>query len=632
MITTRLGIGFASILALTAAMPVLAQETQNAQQQGPAFRLRSFRQDVVVDAQGRAETTMNTAIQLLKLSPTAPPGEMPITYNATLQDIEITDAYTQKADGRKLSVDPANILNQHPQSANLVPIFSDLEQKVIIFPNVEAGDTLVYTEKLRDKKTYLPGQYTYTIVPNPVFEVDDARYSISVPKTLVLHADSKDMNQTVTTEGTETVYRWSYTNSAPQARPATLVQRPEAQTHFSVSTLANYDDFAHAYAAAVKDKIAVTPAIQNEADLLTIGIRDPREQARALYDWVSQHVRYVGIELGAGGLIPHDADWTLSNQFGDCKDHAVLFASLLKAKNIPAQMVLINAHPRYTLSVVPEISDFDHMIVWLPSFNLYADTTAGTAAFGTLPSVDSGKPVLHVVSSGPAVHQTPVVAPGELTSIYKVHMNFDEQRRAHVEMTVTGTGAWATDLRRLGSTMATVPPAQAATTILKLHNFPNATGQLTAGPTGGLNSEYSISGNFVTGRLSPQSSVVPLANGLRILGRPGDGPMGPLNNKDLKDSDETPCVSAKQVEDITIEFSSPFHLEQVPKDVAVKTANLNYDSHWLVNGNTVNVHREFESHVSQATALAQIRDDYAAFTRVLPASVQQSGTNSGSGN
>ena len=51
-----------------------------------------------------------------------------------------------------------------------------------------------------------------------------------------------------------------------------------------------------------------TPAIQKQADTITQGMTDPGAQARALYDWVSQHIRYVAIELGAGGYIPHDTD------------------------------------------------------------------------------------------------------------------------------------------------------------------------------------------------------------------------------------------------------------------------------------------------------------------------------------
>ncbi len=39
----------------------------------------------------------------------------------------------------------------------------------------------------------------------------------------------------------------------------------------------------------------------------------------------------------------------------------------------------------------------------------------GTASFGTLPLADTGKPVVHVVRDGAAMHQTPQIAPpGEL--------------------------------------------------------------------------------------------------------------------------------------------------------------------------------------------------------------------------
>lgn len=642
MTASRLGIGLVSMIALAAATspigPARSQEIDLSQDQGPAFRVRSIREDILVDAQGRAETTVNSAIQILRIAPTAPPGELPVVYNASLQDLDISNAYTQKADGRRIPVDPANILNQHPQSGNLVPFYSDLEQKVIIFPNVEPGDTLVYTESLHDKKAYLPGQYTNILVPNRSAEIDDAHYSISVPKTFALHVDSKDMDQTVSTEGTQIVYRWSYSNATPQARVTALVLHPENESHFAVSTMSSYDEFSHDYARVAQDKIAITPAIQKQADLITVGITDRREQARAIYDWVSQHVRYVAIELGQGGLIPHDANWTLNNQFGDCKDHAVLFASLLKAKNIPAELVLINTRPLYELTSVPVVADFDHAIVWLPSFNLYADTTAGTAAFGTLPLADSGKPVLHIVASGGALHQTPLVPSGELTSVYKVHVNFDGQRRAHVEMTVSATGAWGTVLRRLGEAISAMSADQAAASLLKAHNFGNAAGQLMASPTGGLNPEYSISGNFVTNRMGPQGNVFLVANGLRLLSSPGDGPMGPANNKQLKSDDETPCYSAKQVEDVSVDFVSPYHLEQIPHDVHVATANLVYDSHWSVIGNTVNLHRQFDSHVDSATctgavrsetaaALTQIRDDYIAGSRVVPAAPEQPANN-----
>ena len=402
-------VSFLIFLAIAGATPAGAQ-TPPALSPGPSqppLRIKQFRDDILVDSQGRAQSTITNAIQLLKVPPSGPVGRLPVNYNATLEEVEITDAYTQKADGRKIPVDPAAILTQHAPAQGLTPVYTDVEQKVIIFPNVEAGDTMVYTEKRRDRQAIIPGQFMMANYPNLLLEVGDSQITLSVPGTMILHSDSRDMNQAVTSAGDRTIYRWTFSNPASQPPPTSPVSHPDSKPHLRISSIASYDDFAHAYAPLVLDKIVATPAVQKQADTITAGIADPRAQARALYDWVSRHIRYVAIELGAGGFVPHDPDWTLTNAYGDCKDQAVLFASLLKAKNIPAELALIGTQPRYQFSAVPVMSDFNHVIVWLPSLALYADTTMGTAAFGTLPLADAAKPVVHVVRDGAATHRNP---------------------------------------------------------------------------------------------------------------------------------------------------------------------------------------------------------------------------------
>ena len=216
-----------------------------------------------------------------------------------------------------------------------------------------------------------------------------------------------------------------------------------------LSSFKDYDVFAHSFGGLMRTKVVVTPEVQKQADTITAGISGKKEQARAIYDWVNQHVRYVGIELGVGGFIPHDANWTLNNAFGDCKDQAVLFASLLKAKNIPADLVLINAINRYKLSGIPQVNDFNHMIVYLPDWKVYADTTVPGTPFQMLPIPDYGKPVVHLVESGPAQHKTPVLPPDLVSSTYKVHAVQNSEGRYDVQATTSATGPWAASLRRI---------------------------------------------------------------------------------------------------------------------------------------------------------------------------------------
>jgi hypothetical protein len=174
-----------------------------------------------------------------------------------------------------------------------------------------------------------------------------------------------------------------------------------------------------------------------------------------------------------------------------------------------------------------------------------------------------------------------------------------------------------------------VGPATAAANILKAHNFPNATGSFNPIETSGVATGYEISSTYHLGRPGPQGNVLALANAMQILDRAGDGPMGPLNNKTLSDTDETPCYNAHQTEDIIIDFSNGDHLEAVPTNLHVKTSNITYDTQWSTTGNSVTLHREFISTISEpicsgkvrqdtAAALTKIRDDYAVPTRLAP--------------
>lgn len=606
----------------------LTATAASAQFAASGVRIKQVHQEIVVDADGRRTVTNTSQLQVLTAATATQFAQLPVRYEGTTEDVEILEAYTLKPDGRKLPVDPVNnvITQKMPQANALVPIYSDAEQKIVLFPNVEAGDTLVMTAKTSQKKVPLPGQFSFTHYFVRSIEADDTSYSVAVPKAMHVNVSSNEMTPDVSAKGDTTIYHWSFSNPTATATPVTLVSDPDRGPHFMLSSFKDYDAFAHSFGGLLRAKVVVTPEIQKQADTITAGITDKKEQARAIYDWVNQHVRYVAIELGVGGFIPHDANWTLNNAFGDCKDQAVLFASLLKAKNIPAELVLINAVNRYKLSGIPEVSDFNHVIAYLPDWKVYADTTATGVPFQMLALPDYGKPVVHLVETGPAQHKTPVLPPDLVSSTYKVHAVQNSEGRFDVQVTTSATGPWAAGLRRLAETLQIAGPTGAAGALLKAHNFPNATGTLTPAANSTAAGTVAINGSFQTGRYSPNGNVLNVARGLMILNRAGDGPMGPLGNTTITASDETPCYSGRQVEDIDIQFAGD-HFTGVPPDVHIKTDNIAYDTTWTVSGNTVSLHREFVSKVAEPTcsgkvreatadALAKIRADYTQQLKV----------------
>ncbi|HEV2171307.1 MAG TPA: transglutaminase-like domain-containing protein, partial [Candidatus Binatus sp.] len=154
---------------------------------------------------------------------------------------------------------------------------------------------------------------------------------------------------------------------------------------------------AAAYDARAKSKAGQTDSIKKLANELTQNAHTPREIAKALYDWVSQNIKFAGNCVGVGTVVPHDADVILANRMGDCKDHTTLLQALLAAKGIASTPTLINSGDAYTIPDAPCIEAFNHIITYIPSLKLYADSTSPYTSFGSLPEGDEGKPVVKTI-------------------------------------------------------------------------------------------------------------------------------------------------------------------------------------------------------------------------------------------
>jgi hypothetical protein len=100
--------------------------------------------------------------------------------------------------------------------------------------------------------------------------------------------------------------------------------------------------------------------------------------------------------MGVNSFRPHAAANVLQNQFGDCKDKANLFNTLLRTMNIPADLVLV---PRFgqVHQDIPGLA-FNHAIsrVRVGDEVIFVDTTDDVCRFGMLPPGDPGRNVLAI--------------------------------------------------------------------------------------------------------------------------------------------------------------------------------------------------------------------------------------------
>jgi hypothetical protein len=132
----------------------------------PAKIIRSERR-VEVAPDGSSTVISHIESKMLQQNAIAVLGQPAIGYSDLLQQVDVTDAYTLKADGSKIPVKPDAIITQQSPASRNSPLLSDQKQKVIVFPNVEVGDTLIY-DLTTTSKPQIAGAFTYdTVIPPP---------------------------------------------------------------------------------------------------------------------------------------------------------------------------------------------------------------------------------------------------------------------------------------------------------------------------------------------------------------------------------------------------------------------------------------------------------------------------------
>ena len=605
------------------AMRAFAQSTPGPAPAGglPPVVIKLATGDITVESNG-----LFTETQHMEVSPTNEAiaktlGEQRITYSDATEDLDVTEAYTLKSSGQKVPVDPSKIFVQAPPGAR-APMFDDLKNKVIVFPDVAANDTLVYTTVRHVKEAHFPGQFFRAEVFPRIVAWNEVRFSISVPKSVALGVETHDLMMDKQVEGDRVVYRWHYSAPTPKIDDIAVTAAVDREPRFFVSTFKSYEDLGRAYAESAAPKSAVTPKIKAQAEEITAGITDRRAQTQKIYEWVSNRIRYVGIELGRGRVVPHDAETVLANAYGDCKDHVALFEALLAAKGIRSEPVLINANNSYSLPGPPTLAQFNHAITWLPDLKMYADTTAAVAPFGTLPFAEYGKPVVHALVKGSARKTLPLLAPDEATMSLKTATHMAADGRMQGESITTATGPFSVMLRQTGTGIQAAGLERVAQDMLRRVGMTGTASVELASPPAQLAPSYGI-----TVRYDGQPNVpwavgqgYPMPPGIRVLPFAGDLLAGPLTNRNLPVSEPTPCWSGTAVEDLSIEPPPGKHFAKLPPDTDVSTDNLSFTARWTQTERVVSVHREFKSKMNQALCTDALRATTAgALTKIAAA-------------
>lgn len=477
-----------SMSALLLSGPV-AQAADPPADAGQPFELLKDHTDVDVSADGAYVRSSERVFRVLNQAGIQSLHQFNFSYSRDYESLVIAEAYTLKPDGTRIQVPDSGRLQGYGSSSDG---FQDDIVSSIFFSNLEIGDRIVISTVQRQARPWFPGRLDIGRNFSRAQAAHDVRYAVSAPASLNLKIDASGLDGGVPqTYGDKKRWVWEYHNDVAITLDEDAVDEGDYSPHVRLSTFDSYADVAKAYASRAADKSTLTPALVAMADQLTQGITDKRAQAKLLYDWVAKNISYVSIVLGAGGFTPHYADEILKSRYGDCKDHVVLLEALLKAKGIESTAALINGGGNsYALSVAPSMSPFDHVITYLPAFDMYADSTAALAPFGILPFSDAGKPVV-LVSTG-QVSRAPTTTPVNtvIREISDVELSRDGSMKGTTQF--IATGAYAVEMRSFILGL----PAGKENDYFRSSLGPGAEGTMVRGSPTSLTEPYIVTLNY----------------------------------------------------------------------------------------------------------------------------------------
>ncbi len=332
------------------------------------------------------------------------------TYCPGTHEIRVKAAKVFKKDGRVINADGPF---SYPLGGE-DRVYYDLEAKYVRFSNLQAGDTIEFSyraDAIAPRNMY--GDYFGDIVylkgsvPKRKME-----YVVIAPPARRLFYKVVGVNPepVVETGNRGAVYKWELANISKLEPEPLMPGYSEALPYIHISTYGDWDSVGEWYWNLIRDQFLLDASGKAEAARVTRGLKTEREKIVAICNYVVRNTRYIGLEFGIHSHKPYPAYKVLARGYGDCKDKAGLMLAMLKEVGVDASMAVLRTKNRGRIAPQPaSLAVFNHVICYVPQYDMWLDGTAEYSGTSELPYEDQGADVLLVGKGVRRFVTTPVL-------------------------------------------------------------------------------------------------------------------------------------------------------------------------------------------------------------------------------
>ena len=293
-------------------------------------------------------------------------------YNARYGKAELVYVGAIGVDGREREIDfSATLKDTTDNSSADSNIYDPLDRCVSCsVPGLAVGETLHVKMARTAFKSRVEGAWSDVAVFERTRPVLKSVYEVRAPKDLPIRSKAVrnplgNLSESVRTlDDGSVIHTFVATNSPQMFREPDMPTPWTVAEHVRLSTVADWKDLSRWYWELCAPHLAKTnAAMAAKVAELTAGKATRAEALRAIFDFVSIKVRYLGLtrEDDAPGYAPHDVDVTFDDLAGVCRDKAALLVAMLRLAGFEAYPALVSSGAGLDADV-PQLN-FNHAIV-----------------------------------------------------------------------------------------------------------------------------------------------------------------------------------------------------------------------------------------------------------------------------
>jgi tetratricopeptide (TPR) repeat protein len=400
------------------------------------------------DEQGHAVSTRRTIARIVNDSAVEDWSTVEAVWAPWFQEKPQIEARVISKDGTVHTLE-AKAITEAPAQDDL-EIFSDNRIVRAPLPGIAAGSlieqVITYTHKTPIAEAGLNDRYIF----GRGIPVQEARLVIDAPSALAIHvanrSDAKEVKEEA--QGRQKLVYQLGPIAAIESVEYFLPYDMSSLPYVAFSTGRSWADVAHRYADIVEKQIK-DAGVDSEVKAAVGNATDKREVIARILAAIQKNVRYAGVEVGEGSIIPRAPREVLSHKYGDCKDKASLLVAMLRSAGVTAHVALLRAGNDLDVSTdLPGLGSFNHAIVVVDEPAMWVDPTDEFARAGELPPLDQGRNALVASEKTTGLLQTPLAEAATNRYVETRAFTLVEEGKSSVAENSEGVGPEDSSLRR----------------------------------------------------------------------------------------------------------------------------------------------------------------------------------------